>query len=162
MFATDMIDGLTLARAIHVVAIVHWIGGVAAVTTIVLPEARSLGVPAGVEAFERFERRFASQARVSILLVGLTGIYMLHTLDAWERLADARFWWLHLMLFVWLLFAAMIYLVEPLFMHDRFTRITLEDPQRAFALAARFHGVALAATVVAIAAGVLGAHGALP
>jgi uncharacterized membrane protein len=31
---------LVLARAIHVVALVHWIGGVAFVTTIVLPSAR--------------------------------------------------------------------------------------------------------------------------
>ena len=35
-------DALTLARAIHVLSIVHWIGGVCAVTTIVLPQARRL------------------------------------------------------------------------------------------------------------------------
>jgi len=157
-----MIDGLTLARAIHVVAIVHWIGGVSAVTTIVLPEARRLSAPAAVEAFESFERRFATQARVSIFLVGLSGIYMLHKLNAWDRFADARFWWLHLMLIVWLIFAIMVYLVEPLFMHDRFRRMALANPERAFALATRFHGLALVATALVIAAGVLGAHGALP
>ena len=51
-----MLDGLTLARAIYVVAIVHWIGGVCAVTTIVLPHARRLPDSAAAMAlFEEFE-----------------------------------------------------------------------------------------------------------
>ncbi len=55
-------DALTMARAIHVLALVHWIGGVAAVTTIVLPLARRLGdAEAAVEFFESFERRFVRQ-----------------------------------------------------------------------------------------------------
>ena len=37
-------DGLTLARAVHVLALIHWIGGVAAVTTIVLPLAQRLEI----------------------------------------------------------------------------------------------------------------------
>ncbi len=36
------IDDLALARAIHVLALVHWIGGLAVVTTIVLPHVRAL------------------------------------------------------------------------------------------------------------------------
>ena len=36
------IDDFALARAVHVLALVHWIGGVAMVTTIVLPRARAL------------------------------------------------------------------------------------------------------------------------
>jgi uncharacterized membrane protein len=37
-----MIDDLALARAIHVLAVAHWIGGIAIVTTIVLPQSRLL------------------------------------------------------------------------------------------------------------------------
>jgi uncharacterized membrane protein len=37
-----MMDDFALARALHVLALVHWIGGVAMVTTIVLPRARVL------------------------------------------------------------------------------------------------------------------------
>lgn len=36
------VETAALARAIHVLALVHWIGGVAIVTTIVLPAARKL------------------------------------------------------------------------------------------------------------------------
>ena len=51
-----MIDDLALARAIHILALVHWIGGVAVVTTIVLPRARELPDAAdAVAAFEAFE-----------------------------------------------------------------------------------------------------------
>ena len=58
-----MIDDLALARAIHVLALVHWIGGVAVVTTIVLPHARALpNAKEAVASFEAFELRFASQA----------------------------------------------------------------------------------------------------
>jgi uncharacterized membrane protein len=59
---------LVLARAIHVVALVHWIGGVAFVTTIVLPSARK--APTAKEAlalFEAFERRFAVLCKIRIL-----------------------------------------------------------------------------------------------
>jgi uncharacterized membrane protein len=155
-------DVLTLARAIHVLAIVHWIGGVCAVTTIVLPHARRLGdAGAALDAFESFERRFANQARVSILLAGLSGLYMLYALDAWDRLRDPAFWWLHLMIVVWLAFAVMIYVLEPLFAHERFRARALIDPERAFALAVRLHAIALAVSATAIVAGVLGAHGAL-
>lgn len=158
-----MIDGLTLARAIHVLAIVHWIGGVAVVTTIVLPHARGLGdAAAAVAAFESFERRFVGQVRISILLAGLSGLYMLYALDAWDRFRDLSFWWLHLMVAVWLVFATMVYVLEPLFLHERFRTFALKDPDRALALATRLHAVILFVSAIAIGAGVLGAHGALP
>jgi len=68
-----MIDDLALARVIHVLALVHWIGGVAVVTTIVLPRAHALlDAHEAVAAFEAFEQRFASQVRISILLAGLS------------------------------------------------------------------------------------------
>jgi uncharacterized membrane protein len=155
-------DGLTLARAIHVLAIVHWIGGVSVVTTVVLPHVRRLGdAIAAVEAFEAFERRFARQARISILLAGLSGLYMLFALNAWDRLLDLSFWWIHLMVVVWLMFAIMVYVLEPLIVHDRFRRLALEDPTHAFGLAIVLHAFALAVSAIAIGAGVLGAHGIL-
>ena len=48
-----MIDELAVARAIHVLALVHWIGGLAVVTTIVLPGAH--GLPNANEAVAAFE-----------------------------------------------------------------------------------------------------------
>ena len=157
------IDDLALARAIHVLALVHWIGGLAVVTTIVLPHVRALpAAQDAVAAFEGFERRFAAQVRISILLVGLSGVYMLAKLDAWDRFRYAAFWWLDLMVAIWALFALMVYALEPLVLHRRFREFALHDKNRAFAAASGFHAVALLISAFAIVAGVLGAHGGLP
>jgi len=157
------IDDLALARAVHVLALVHWIGGVAAVTMIVLPLARrKADATDALATFEEFERRFAPQARVSILLAGLSGAYMLDKLDGWSRFQSASFWWMHLMLAVWGLFALMIYVLEPLAIHRVFHRLALRQPDRAFTLAIRLHAVALCVSALTIGAGVLGAHGGLP
>jgi len=158
-----MIDDLALARAIHVLALVHWIGGVAVVTTIVLPRAYALrDVEEAFAAFEAFEQRFAFQARISILLTGLSGAYMLTKLDAWNRLQHASFWWLHVMVAVWMLFALMIYVLEPLVLHRLFQEFALGNKDHAFAVAIGLHAIALTLLGFAIGAGVIGAHGGFP
>ncbi|SRR6266542_3318259 len=155
-----MIDALAIARAIHVLGVVHWIGGVAAVTTIVLPRARSLpDAEAAVAAFESFERRFAPQARVSVLLTGLSGLYMLWQLDAWDRFRYAAFWSLHLMVALWVLFALMLFVLEPLGIDRAFRAFALRDKDRAFALATRLHAAALAIAAITIAAAVWSVSG---
>jgi uncharacterized membrane protein len=158
-----MLDDFALARAVHILALVHWIGGLSAVTTIVLPRARAQpDAKDAVAAFEAFKRRFAQQVRVSILLVGLSGFYMILKLDGWDRFGLRSFWWLDLMVAVWVLFALMVYILEPLVIHRLFRDFALRDKGRAFALAARLHVVALCVSAFAVGAGVLGALGALP
>jgi uncharacterized membrane protein len=158
-----MIDELAVARAIHVLALVHWIGGLAVVTTIVLPVARGLpDANEAIAAFEAFERRFASQVRISILLAGLSGAFMLAKLDAWDRFQYVSFWWLDLMVAVWVLFALMVYVLEPLVIHRLFHEFALRNKDRAFAVAIGLHAVALIISAFAVGAGVLGAHGELP
>lgn len=153
---------VALARTVHVLALVHWIGGVAIVTTIVLPAARKLPNPTeAIAAFERFERRFAAQVRISIALVGLSGLYMLYAFDAWDRFEHLSFWWVHLMVAVWVAFALMVYVLEPLLIHRVFHELALRDKNRAFTIAIRLHSAALAISAIAIGAGVLGAHGGL-
>ena len=155
-----IVDDVTLARAIHILAVVHWIGGVAAVTTIILPRARALpDAKEAVAFFEAFEQRFAGQARISILLAGLSGLYMLIKMNAWDRFQYAAFWWMHLMVAVWVLFALMIYVLEPIAIHRLFHELALRQKDRAFALAIRLHIAALVASAAAIAAGTIGAHG---
>jgi uncharacterized membrane protein len=157
-----MIDDLALARAIHILALVHWIGGVTIVTTIILPQARQMpSAKDAVAAFEAFEQRFTQQARISIFLAGLSGIYMLIKLDAWDRFHYASFWWLHLMVAVWAVFALMVYVFEPVVVHSLFHEFALRQKNRAFAMATVFHVVALVVSAIAIGAGILGAHGGL-
>ena len=157
-----MIDDFALARAIHVLALVHWIGGVAIVTTIVLPSARRLpNENEALAAFEAFELRFARQARISILLIGLSGVYMLTKLDAWNYFKYASFWWLHLMVAVWVLFALMIYVLEPFVIHRLFREFAMRNKDSAFAVATILHAVVLIISAFAIGAGLIGAHSGL-
>ena len=81
-----MIDDLALARALHVLFVTHWIGGVAFITLVALPLALASGDGArGWALFAAIERRFAAQVRVSIPLVGATGLRMTWQLDLWSR-----------------------------------------------------------------------------
>jgi len=158
-----MLDDLAVARAVHILALVHWLGGVAMVTTIVLPHARTMpDAFSALSVFEAFERRFAAQARASIFLAGLSGFYMLHKLQGWMWLLDRAYWWLMLMVVTWLIFALTVFVLEPLVVHRMFHEYASRDKERAFTLAIRLHGLALTVSAITIAAGVLGAHGALP
>lgn len=143
-------------------ALVHWIRGVAVATIIVFPAAsRMPNASDAIAAFEQFERRFAAQVRISIALVGASYLYMLHVFDAWDRFEFLSFWWLHLMVAALVLFAVMVYVVEPLFLRCVFRELALRDKNWVFTIAIRLHAVALAVSAIAIGAGVLGAHGGL-
>lgn len=155
-------DDMAIARALHVLAVVHWIGGVTFVTAVLLPGLGGLADAAHrLRVFEVVEGRFAQQARISTLIAGLSGLYMTWRLDAWARFPDPAYWWMHAMVGVWALFTVVLFLAEPLFLHDFFHHRAERDPVGTFALAQRFHIVLLTLSLVAVGAGVLGAHGAL-
>ena len=57
-------NDFAIARAIHVLAVLIWIGGVAFVTMVMIPACRAMAEPeAQLELFERLEHRFAAIAR---------------------------------------------------------------------------------------------------
>jgi len=57
-------DDIVIARVLHILAIVHWIGGVALVTTRILPAvARLSDLPRWIELFEAVEGNFSLQAK---------------------------------------------------------------------------------------------------
>jgi len=116
-------DELSLARAVHVVSIVAWIGGVYFVTFILLPSVRQMADPEDrAAAFERFEHRFALHARVATLAAGASGFYITHLLDAWDRFADSSYWWMHAMTAIWAVFTLVLFVLEPLFLHAWFSK----------------------------------------
>jgi hypothetical protein len=153
-------EALTLARMLHVLGVVLWIGGVAFVTLALLPALRSFEDPARrVALFEEVERRFARQARWTTLLTGLTGFAMLWLLDAWGRYLELRFWWLHAMTLVWLLFTGMLFVLEPLVLHAWFRERAAAAPERTFASVLRLHRALLAASLLTVLGAVAGSHG---
>jgi uncharacterized membrane protein len=151
-------DDLVIARALHVLAVVHWIGGVALVTLVVLPAVRAAAPSRRMELFETFERRFSAQARVSVPLAGLTGAWMAERLGLWGRVLDPAAWWLGAMVLVWLVFMAILFVIEPFLIRDSFRRRVLADSDRAFRLVQRAHWMLLGAAVIAVAGGVAGVH----
>ena len=156
-----LIDDLILARALHVLALVHWIGGVGFVTLVVLPYAISRSSAAeGLAFFDAVERRFASQVRLSIPIAGAAGLWLTYRMDLWERFRDVHFWWMGAMLGLWLVFTTLVFVVEPL-LNDRFEKMAARDPSTALDRLSRVHGVLLTVAALTILGAVAGAHGLL-
>src|SRR3546814_3403265 len=73
------------------------------------------------------------------------------------RFFDLHFWWMHAMVVVWAVFAAMLYGIEPLFLHRRMEQSG--SPERDFARMERMHRILLSASLIAVAGAMAGAHG---
>ena len=154
-------DDIELARALHVLFVTHWIGGVAFVTLVALPLARASKDPRqGWAVFEAIEKRFSRQVKWSIPLAGATGLWMVWRLNLWAQFADPTFWWLDAMVLVWALFFALVFVVEPI-AHARLAAEARRDPGAVLQRLFRAHLVLLTAAVVTILGAVAGAHGGL-
>ena len=153
-------DGVTVRCALHVLAIIHWIGGVARVTAVIMPAVSRFSEPSRrVAVFEEIEGRFSFQARWSVTLAGLSGFYMTWRVDAWDSFMMPQFWWMHAMVLIWVVFSFILFVAEPLFLHAWFRRRSARDLDGTFVLVNRAHRVLLTLSVVTIAGALLGAHG---
>lgn len=153
-------DDYIVARVLHVLGVVLWIGGVAMVTTVLLPVIKQIR-PASdrLEVFKRIEKRFARQARFTTLLVGLSGFYMLHLLGAWDRFAEPRFWWMHAMVLVWGIFTVFLFILEPRVLSHQGHGRTPPDPEAVLARMQRMHWILLGISLITVAGAVAGSHG---
>jgi uncharacterized membrane protein len=153
-------DDVVVARALHVLAVVIWIGGVTMATTVVLPAVRRGDLGADrLRAFQAIEHRFVWQARTAVIIVGLTGFYMSARLDLWSRFQSVQFWWMHAMVCVWLLFTLVLFVIEPFILHRHFHKWATTAPDVAFAWLHRAHWVLLALSLVTIVGAVAGSQG---
>jgi uncharacterized membrane protein len=153
-------DDVALARALHVLGVVIWIGGVAMVTMVLLPAVQrgDLGQNR-LQVFEAIERRFAWHARFATIVVGLTGFYMTQRLEFWDRFRSGGFWWMHAMVCLWLLFTLVLFVAEPLVLHRWFHARATATPDAAFALLHRAHWLLLVLSVITILGAVAGSEG---
>ena len=154
-----MVDDVAVALAFHVLAVIHWTGGLAFVTLIVLPLARlrSTGKE-GVALFDSVERRFAAQVRFSIPVAGATGLWMTYRMDLWGRFADPHFWWMSAMLGLWLVFVLMVFVLEPL-LHERFEQQARLDPASTLRRITRLHVFLLTLAALTVLGAVAGGRG---
>lgn len=152
------LDLFTLARCLHVVAIVGWIGGGWFVTFTVMPAiVRAEPPSARLAAFHRIEQGFARQARFWVLLAGASGLWMTYQADLWDRFLQSGFWWMHAMIALWTVFAAMLFVAEPLVLHRRMASST--KPEADFARMVALHRLLSLAALVTVAGAMAGAHG---
>ena len=151
--------GFILARVIHVLAVVFWIGGVAMVTTVIIPAVRRMKSKEDqIATFEEIEGRFATQAKIATLLTGISGFYMLYVLDAWDRYFDFKYWWIHAMTLVWVLFTLILYVLEPLILHKLFKKYVEENPSKTFSILHKAHWFLLILSLIPTAGAVAGSH----
>ncbi|TKF21634.1 hypothetical protein FCV43_09900 [Vibrio genomosp. F6] len=153
-------DRFVIARALHVFAVVLWIGGVAFVTTVLIPALRKMPEKESrLALFEQLEGKFSFQAKITTLLTGLSGYYMLEVMDAWDRYLHLQFWWMHLMTFVWAIFTLVLFVLEPLVLHKWFHKQAETDSDKSFFMLHLMHKVLLTLSLVAVVGAVAGAHG---
>lgn len=152
-------DDFIAMRALHVFAVVIWIGGVSMMTTVILPALRRGALGDAIKAFDAIERRFVWQARSTVLLVGISGFYMVWRLDLWDRFGAISFWWMHAMVGIWLLFVFILFIAEPFILHRRIHQSAKAHPDRVLRHMERSHWVLLALSTVTILAAVAGSHG---
>jgi uncharacterized membrane protein len=152
-------DGIIVARTLHVLAVIVWIGGVSMTTTVALPALRrgDLGQDR-LKAFEAIERRFIWQARTAVVIVGLSGFYMTWRLNLWDRFRSPGFWWMDAMLGIWLLFAFVLFVAEPLILHRLLRRFATERPEVAFAWLHRAHWILLSLSLATAFGAVAASH----
>ncbi len=153
---------LAIARALHVLGVVMWIGGVSMVTTILLSAVRAFKTAEErVEFFEQVEGRFATQARWTTALVGATGFWMAWRFDLWWRFTDANYWWMHAMVAVWVIFTLMLFIIEPFFLHKRLLHRAQRNPVGTLSTIQRMHWFLLAISLITVLGAVAGSHGGL-
>jgi len=151
---------LEIGRVIHILGVVLWIGGVAMVTTVILPAIKKLKSPEErVDFFELIEGKFQKQALVTTLITGLSGLYMIIKLNAWARFLDLRFWWMWAMVIVWLIFTLMLFVLEPLFLKKKLIIQAKSDPEKTFKKIQKLHYILLIISLLTVIGAVAGSHG---
>lgn len=146
---------LDIARAVHVLALVWWLGGVAMMTTIIAPVLRNAELDASRrrQLLVSIRRRFVSHARIALLLIGASGFGMLWHLGGLDRLAmsadGGRF---ALMLVTWSFFVTALFVLEPLGLMAR-----LSANPRVFMY---FQSTSLGLALITVAIGTICVHSA--
>ncbi|MDI2090475.1 hypothetical protein [Commensalibacter oyaizuii] len=152
-------NDLLIARFIHVLSIVIWIGGVCMVTTVLLPTIkRYFPVNNRLEMFHKIESRFAMQARIVVLLAGLSGFYMVWRMGMWNRFEYPNFWWMHAMVLVWLIFMAMLFILEPFILDKKLKVMSVQQPEKTYIKVQRLHWILLILSIITIIGAVIGSH----
>ena len=84
---------------------------------------------------------------------------MIYELDAWERYLELKYWWIHAMTIVWILFTVVLFVLEPYLLNRLFKKYANENPGKTFSFIQKFHWVLLTLSMITIAGAIAGSHG---
>ncbi len=153
--------------------VVIWIGGVAFVTMITFPMIQRAGNSLEqVMMFQGVEHRFSKIAKIMVILVGLSGLYLIYEKYGFNFKELGFGVWI--MITVWVFYASLLFGLEKIIFKKMFStpsrnRACLSgrqvvptgkqpDTKKIFNKLQRFHWVVLALSFLAIAAGIWTAH----
>jgi uncharacterized membrane protein len=149
----------SLLLTLHVIGVVIWIGGVAFVTIIVFPMImRMEGSFEKMLFFQGVEHRFAKIAKACVVIVGITGFWLLYLANEWGILFTKGGIGPTLMLIVWTVYL-LILLLEGRLFKVIFKGEAQKDTAGIFFRLTVFHWVVLALSLTAVGIGVLSGHG---
>jgi uncharacterized membrane protein len=150
---------VSILTAVHVLGVVVWIGGVAFVTMIVFPMiTRMENSLEKVLFFQGMEHRFARIAKSSVVVVGLTGGWLLYLTGEWHILFSIAGMGPTLMLIVWT-FYLFVLLFEGKIFKMIFGGKAQQNTDKVFSLLSRFHWVVLGLSLLTVGVGVWTGHG---
>lgn len=81
-------------------------------------------------------------------------------LEAWIRFQSASFWWMHAMVFTWLVFTLMLFVLEPLFLERLLARQAAAAPEATYRRVEWLHRFLLTLSLLTVAGAVAGSMGA--
>lgn len=154
----------SIMHIIHLLGVVLWIGGLAFITINVFSALQKTRDPLEkVLQFQRIEHRFAPQAKVYNLVVGVSGFAMMFGMGWHTLLFTPAGIPLAFMLFVWVFWAVMLFGLEPIVikrMLDRMAKSSEEmDIDGIFKKMNQLHWVLLLISLAAVVAGAVLVHG---
>lgn len=147
--------------AVHVLGVVIWIGGVTFVTIIIFPMImKTEGSLEKMLFFQGVEHRFANIAKLCVLVVGITGAWLLTITNRWSLLFTGYGIGITLMLIVWT-FYVFVLLFEGRLFKIIFKGEAQQDTSKIFFRLSVFHWVILGLSWLALFVGVLSGHGGI-
>lgn len=153
-----MID-VGIALAFHILGVAWWIGGLAFVTCVLLPILRSGTMGNIQDGFHLIESRFAPQVKVAVIVVGVTGLYMLYRFNAWSWLLNPHTWWIPAMLLYWAWFVLMLFVLGPAGLLKKIMKGSGGQEEKAWQRLHRVHGVLLVIGLIIIFGVLSGRYG---
>lgn len=84
---------------------------------------------------------------------------MAHILNACSRLTEFRYWWMHAMVILWLLFMFMLYVIEPNVLQKKNKNEIQPGSDKTIFMIQKTHWILLLFSLITIIGTTTGSHG---